>query len=75
MHVCARHETIKHCNLHAGSLEMWGGATFDVALRYLHECPWNRLEKLRQLIPNIPFQVRGVCNCGEGMCVYVCACV
>jgi len=41
----------------AGSLEMWGGATFDVALRFLHECPWKRLEKLRQLVPNIPFQM------------------
>lgn len=41
----------------AGSLEMWGGATFDVALRFLHECPWRRLEQLRELIPNIPFQV------------------
>lgn len=35
----------------------WGGATFDVALRFLHECPWKRLERLRALIPNIPFQV------------------
>lgn len=43
----------------AGSLEMWGGATFDVALRFLHECPWKRLEQLREHIPNIPFQVRG----------------
>ena len=42
----------------AGSLEMWGGATFDVALRFLHECPWRRLEQLREAIPNIPFQVR-----------------
>eukprot|EP00741_Cyanophora_paradoxa_P007966 tig00000133_g7706.t1 len=40
------------------SLEMWGGATFDVALRFLHECPWSRLDKLRALIPNIPFQAR-----------------
>jgi pyruvate carboxylase len=43
----------------AGSLEMWGGATFDVALRFLHECPWRRLEQLRERIPNIPFQVGG----------------
>lgn len=41
----------------AGSLEMWGGATFDVALRFLHECPWRRLEQLREQIPNIPFQM------------------
>ncbi|KAJ2951662.1 hypothetical protein O0L34_g13821 [Tuta absoluta] len=39
------------------SLENWGGATFDVALRFLHECPWERLEDMRQLIPNIPFQM------------------
>ncbi len=39
------------------SLEMWGGATFDVALRFLHEDPWQRLEKLRQAIPNICFQM------------------
>ncbi len=39
------------------SLEMWGGATFDVAYRYLHEDPWERLEKLREKIPNIPFQM------------------
>jgi pyruvate carboxylase len=39
------------------SLEMWGGATFDVALRFLHEDPWQRLEKLREAIPNICFQM------------------
>jgi pyruvate carboxylase len=39
------------------SLEMWGGATFDVALRFLRECPWDRLERLRALVPNIPFQM------------------
>lgn len=39
------------------SLEMWGGATFDVAYRFLHESPWERLDKLRAAIPNIPFQM------------------
>ncbi|KAJ8922649.1 hypothetical protein NQ315_007681 [Exocentrus adspersus] len=39
------------------SMENWGGATFDVALRFLHECPWERLEDMRKLIPNIPFQM------------------
>jgi pyruvate carboxylase len=39
------------------SLECWGGATFDVAYRFLFEDPWDRLRKLRQLIPNIPFQM------------------
>ncbi len=39
------------------SLEMWGGATFDVGLRFLHEDPWQRLQKLREAIPNICFQM------------------
>ena len=39
------------------SLEVWGGATFDTSLRYLREDPWNRLEKLREVIPNILFQM------------------
>ena len=39
------------------SLEMWGGATFDTALRFLHEDPWDRLAQLRARIPNILFQM------------------
>ncbi len=39
------------------SLEMWGGATFDVAYRFLKEDPWDRLETLRKKIPNILFQM------------------
>jgi pyruvate carboxylase len=39
------------------SLEMWGGATFDTALRFLHEDPWQRLRLLRERIPNICFQM------------------
>ncbi|GAA6108862.1 pyruvate carboxylase a [Tachysurus ichikawai] len=39
------------------SLENWGGATFDVAMRFLCECPWKRLQELRSLIPNVPFQM------------------
>ena len=39
------------------SLEMWGGATFDVAMRFLVEDPWERLRKLREAIPNICFQM------------------
>jgi pyruvate carboxylase len=46
-----------HVMANAYSLEMWGGATFDVALRFLRECPWERLERLRELVPNIPFQM------------------
>ncbi|MBU5312782.1 pyruvate carboxylase [Tissierella carlieri] len=39
------------------SLEMWGGATFDVAYRFLKESPWERLEVLRKKIPNVLFQM------------------
>jgi pyruvate carboxylase len=39
------------------SLEVWGGATFDTAMRFLHEDPWQRLRELRELIPNICFQM------------------
>ena len=39
------------------SLEMWGGATFDVSLRFLLEDPWLRLQRLREAIPNICFQM------------------
>lgn len=39
------------------SLECWGGATFDVALRFLKEDPWERLAQLRERVPNILFQM------------------
>lgn len=39
------------------SLEMWGGATFDVSMRFLLEDPWKRLQELRALVPNICFQM------------------
>lgn len=39
------------------SLEMWGGATYDVAYRFLKESPWIRLQELREQIPNIMFQM------------------
>ena len=39
------------------SLECWGGATFDVAMRFLKECPWDRLRDLREHVPNILFQM------------------
>src|SRR5690606_7085392 len=39
------------------SIEMWGGATFDTCMRFLRECPWERLERLREAIPNILFQM------------------
>lgn len=52
------------------SMEAWGGATFDVCLRFLHEDPWRRLEKLRAAMPNILIQmlIRG-CN-GVGYAAY-----
>jgi pyruvate carboxylase len=39
------------------SIEMWGGATFDTAMRFLKEDPWDRLARLREKIPNILFQM------------------
>ncbi len=39
------------------SVEMWGGATFDAALRFLYEDPWERLRLMREAIPNICFQM------------------
>ncbi|PLX66738.1 MAG: pyruvate carboxylase [Denitrovibrio sp.] len=39
------------------SVEMWGGATFDVAYRFLRESPWDRMAQLREKIPNVLFQM------------------
>ncbi|MBW8764981.1 MAG: pyruvate carboxylase, partial [Geodermatophilales bacterium] len=39
------------------SIEAWGGATYDVALRFLHEDPWDRLADLREAVPNICLQM------------------
>jgi len=39
------------------SMEVWGGATFDVCLRFLHENPWERLRLLRQAMPNVLLQM------------------
>lgn len=39
------------------STEVWGGATFDVALRFLHECPWERLQQLSKAMPNTLLQM------------------
>lgn len=46
-----------HAFSNAWALECWGGATFDVAMRFLYEDPWDRLRKMRKLVPNIPFQM------------------
>ena len=39
------------------SLEVWGGATFDACLRFLHEDPWERLKKIRAAAPKTPLQM------------------
>lgn len=39
------------------SMEVWGGATFDVAMRFLHECPWDRLKAFREAMPNMLLQM------------------
>jgi len=39
------------------SMEVWGGATFDVCLRFLHEDPWKRLQLIREAVPNIMLQM------------------
>ena len=39
------------------SVEMWGGATFDSAMRFLNENPWDRVRRLKKLMPNTPFQM------------------
>ncbi|MGN6510762.1 MAG: pyruvate carboxylase, partial [Chitinophaga sp.] len=39
------------------SMEVWGGATFDVAMRFLHECPWRRLQQMREAMPNVLLQM------------------
>ena len=64
--LATRVRTVDLCNIaaetsyalsNAFSLECWGGATFDVAMRFLYEDPWDRLRKMRKLVPNIPFQM------------------
>ncbi len=39
------------------SMEVWGGATFDVSMRFLHESPWRRLQLLREAVPNVLLQM------------------
>ncbi|MDB5106326.1 MAG: pyruvate carboxylase [Fibrobacteres bacterium] len=52
---------ISHATAHLASPlfsnEMWGGATFDVALRFLHEDPWERLRRIRRLMPGTLLQM------------------
>jgi|UniRef100_UPI00404A4EB1 pyruvate carboxylase len=55
MLACAGHLARRAPELY--SLEMWGGATFDTAMRFLNEDPWERLRDLRARVPNICFQM------------------
>ena len=48
---------VAHTTPQLFSMESWGGATYDVALRFLHEDPWQRLASLREAMPNIPLQM------------------
>ena len=50
-------ESYAHHHPEVFSLEVWGGATFDVCLRFLRESPWQRLADLRAAVPNILFQM------------------
>ncbi|RDL36687.1 Pyruvate carboxylase [Venustampulla echinocandica] len=55
--LCNIAKETSHAYSNLYSLECWGGATFDVAMRFLYEDPWDRLRKMRKLVPNIPFQM------------------
>ncbi|MBL4650591.1 MAG: pyruvate carboxylase, partial [Aureispira sp.] len=50
-------ESFAKNNPNVFSMEVWGGATFDVALRFLKECPWERLKLLRKAMPNTLLQM------------------
>ena len=52
------------------SLEMWGGATFDVCMRFLNENPWTRLRKIREAAPNILLQMLLRGSNGVGYAAY-----
>ena len=52
------------------SVECWGGATFDVAMRFLDECPWERLERLRAAMPNLLTQMLLRASNGVGYTTY-----
>lgn len=63
-------ETYARENPEVFSLEMWGGATFDVSMRFLKESPWRRLQLLREAIPNILFQMLFRGSNGVGYTAY-----
>jgi len=57
------HDLLQICDAYARlapqllSVECWGGATFDVAMRFLNECPWTRLKTIREKLPNVLTQM------------------
>ncbi|KAF3916497.1 hypothetical protein ABW20_dc0100937 [Dactylellina cionopaga] len=55
--ICEIAKQTSYAYSNAYSIECWGGATFDVAMRFLYEDPWDRLKKMRRLVPNVPFQM------------------
>ena len=48
---------VGHLTPQLTSVEAWGGATYDVAMRFLHESPWMRLDALREAMPNVNIQM------------------
>ncbi len=52
------------------SMEVWGGATFDVSMRFLHESPWHRLALLREAMPNVLLQMLFRGSNGVGYSAY-----
>lgn len=52
------------------SMEVWGGATFDVSMRFLHECPWKRLQQIRAAMPNLLLQMLFRGSNGVGYSAY-----
>ena len=48
---------VGHLTPQLTSVEAWGGATFDVGMRFLHESPWMRLDELREAMPNVNIQM------------------
>lgn len=50
-------EAVAHLTPELLSVEAWGGATYDVAMRFLHEDPWDRLDQIREVMPNINIQM------------------
>ncbi|WP_255365979.1 pyruvate carboxylase [Corynebacterium sp. NML130628] len=48
---------VGHMTPQLASVEAWGGATYDVGMRFLHESPWMRLDALREAIPNVNIQM------------------